>query len=153
MTEQSPRRYGTALPMKWILRFMATSFVYLPAGLILLLLAITGTVHVRSDAIFVLWLFGFVAMMIFGLSYMFASGLTRATASMNSTMSAEYALLNAGIIAFFAGYSGFLFPPVGEYFAAAGLISMLLSVLMHAANIVRAVKGTRNTGARSREDE
>ncbi len=139
--------------MKWILRFMATSFVYLPAGLVLLLSEITGIFHVRSDAIFVLWLFGFVAMMVFGLSYMFVSGLTRKTASMNSTMSAEYIFLNLGIISFFIGYSGILEPSIGVYFASAGLTLLLLSALMHAANMVRAVKGVGNASPRSREED
>ncbi len=127
-----------------VLRFIATSFAYLLAGLIFFLIAMLGLLSIERDAIFVLWLFGFVAMIIFGLSYMFSSGLSRSSALMNSTVKKEYALLNIGVIAFFLGFSGTLPVPYGKPVALFGLLAIIISVSLHLMNLVL-VATTRKT--------
>lgn len=119
-----------------ILMFIATSFLYLLVGLIFFALDLAGVLGMERDAIFVLWLFGFVAMIIFGLSYMFSSGLTRSSAFMNRTVSKEFVLINIGIIGFFSGFSGILPVSLGKPFALGGLASMILAVSLHLMNLV-----------------
>lgn len=119
-----------------VLRFIATSFIYLLSGLLMLTLNFLGVLNLNRDAIFILWLFGFVAMIVFGLSYMFSSGLARSSALINRTVSKEYLLLNFGVVSFFAGFSGALPEIVGKPLALTGLIAVTISVSVHLVNIV-----------------
>lgn len=119
-----------------VLRFIATSFAYLLAGLIFLLLDLLGILGLERDAIFIMWLIGFVSMIIFGLSYMFSSGLSRSSAHMNGTVKTEYAILNIGIVAFFLGFSGALPSFMGRPLALAGLLAIIVSVSLHLMNLV-----------------
>lgn len=119
-----------------VIRFIATSFVYLLAGLVLFLFNLLGVLNLERDAIFVLWLFGFVSMIVFGLSYMFSSGLSRNGALMNRTVTKEFYLLNIGIISFFMGFSGVLPLAIGKPFAMFGLILVIVSVILHLMNLV-----------------
>ncbi|MCL5785923.1 MAG: hypothetical protein M1151_04540 [Candidatus Thermoplasmatota archaeon] len=123
-----------------ILVFIATGFLYLLVGLVLFLVSITGLVFIGRDAIFVLWLFGFVAMMIFGLSYMFASGLAKDSAIMKLTISKEYFMLNLGIVLFFSGFSGLITKQYGEPMALIGVVSIMVSVVLHLLNLILVVK-------------
>lgn len=125
-----------------VLRFIATSFVYLLAGLFFFLLNLLGILNLERDAIFVLWLFGFVSMIIFGLSYMFSSGLSRNGAFMNRTVTKEFFLLNSGIILFFAGFSKSLPLNIGKPLALAGLVLIMVSVSLHLMNLAL-IAGTK----------
>lgn len=128
-----------------VMKFISTSFIYLLAGLVMLEADFLKVLSVQRDSLFILWLFGFVVMIIFGLSYMFASGLTRNSAFMNRTESAEYILLNTGIILFFAGFSG-LFPVyIAGPAAILGLIILSVSVLIHLINIITATANRRTS--------
>ncbi|MHB1439742.1 MAG: hypothetical protein ACYCSO_03240 [Cuniculiplasma sp.] len=132
----SHERRSTGVDISLVLRFIATSFMYLLAGLVLLTLNLAGILNLNRDAIFILWLFGFVAMIVFGLSYMFSSGLARSSAFINSTVSKEYILLNFGVVAFFIGFSGSVSQSAGKPIAITGLIAIMISVLLHLVNIM-----------------
>ena len=136
MSYNSHERRSTGVDTALVIRFIATSFIYLFAGLIFLTLNLAGIMDLNRDAIFILWLFGFVAMIVFGLSYMFASGLARSSAFINSTVSKEYILLNIGVVAFFTGFSGSVSQLVGKPLAITGLIAIMISVALHLANII-----------------
>lgn len=129
---------GVSVPL--VLRFIATSFAYLLGGLIFMLLNLVGVLDLKRDAIFILWLFGFVAMIVFGLSYMFSSGLARSSAHINSTVSKEYILLNFGVVAFFIGFSGTVPQLAGKPLAIIGLVTVMISVLFHLVNIILILK-------------
>jgi hypothetical protein len=127
-----------------ILRFIATSFAYLVAGLVIFLFNLLLNMNLQRDAIFVLWLFGFVAMIIFGLSYMFSAGLSRSTVLINSTVKKEYVLLNFGVITFFLGFSGVLPLAYGKPFAIAGLLAIIISVSLHLMNLILAATARKS---------
>lgn len=143
-SHQLASRRALGVDSTLVLRFIATSFAYLLAGLVIFLFNMLGALSLERDAIFVLWLFGFVAMIIFGLSYMFSSGLSRSSALMNSTVKKEYVLLNIGVIAFFLGFSGAIPPLYGKPVALAGLLAIIISVSLHLMNLVL-VATTRKT--------
>lgn len=128
-----------------VLRFIATSFVYLLAGLVFMLLNLAGILSLERDAIFILWLMGFVSMIIFGLSYMFSSGLSRSSAYMNSTVKKEYLLLNTGIIVFFLGFSKILPSEIGHPAALIGLSAIIASVSLHLMNLALVATARRTT--------
>lgn len=138
-----------------VLKFISTSFIYLLAGLVILLFTLVGSIEIRRDAIFILWLMGFVAMIIFGLSYMFSSGLSRSSAMINSTVNKEYALLNAGIIGFFLGFTGIIPDVYGRIFAICGLLLLIISVSIHVVNLILIAvpKKKPNLANRSYEDD
>lgn len=138
-----------------VLKFIATSFLYLMAGLIFLAADIASLINMERDAIFILWLFGFVVMIIFGLSYMFASGLSRNSAMMNATENKEFILLNAGVIMFFAGFSGMIPAYAGRPVALCGLVLLMVSVALHIVNIVIAASSAGNgtSGKRAFRDD
>ncbi|MHB1493116.1 MAG: hypothetical protein ACYCSG_05725 [Thermoplasmataceae archaeon] len=128
-------RNSQSINIKTVLLFITSSFLYLMTGLIFLALELSGFISIRRDAIFIIWLFGFVAMIIFGLSYMFVSGLTRKKAFMNITMNYEYVFLNTGIIAFFIGFSGVIIYSTAKYFAVFGLALLMTAVALHIVNL------------------
>ena len=150
MAYNSHDRRSQSVDISLVLRFIATSFVYLLAGLIFLILDLAGVLNLKHDAIFIFWLFGFVAMIVFGLSYMFSSGLARNKALINSTVSKEYFLLNLGIVAFFLGYSGTVPQFAGKPLAIFGLIALMVSVLLHLVNIIIIAKPKKAPSAEKR---
>lgn len=81
--------------------------------------------------------------MIISLSFMFSSGLARNSASINSTASIQFCLLNGGVVLFFLGFSGIMAPHPGEVIGVVGLLSMMISVLAHLVNILRIVEAQR----------
>ena len=138
-------RHPNVLNIKTVLTFITTSFIYLLSGIIVLMADMLFGLGIRRDAIFIMWLFGFVAMIVFGLSYMFVSGFTRNKAFMNSTMRYEYIFLNIGIIAFFAGFSGLIGNSYGISMAGAGLILLMIAIILHILNLAFSVfSGNRN---------
>ena len=139
------QRRALGVDSSLVLKFIATSFVYLLAGLIFFTMQLAQIVNIQRDSIFVLWLFGFVAMIIFGLSYMFSSGLSRSSALINSTVTKEYVLLNAGVIGFFSGFSGLLPVPVRNGFAIVGLLLIIISVSLHLLNLVLVATARKTT--------
>ncbi|MHB1708624.1 MAG: hypothetical protein ACYCT2_04020 [Thermoplasmataceae archaeon] len=155
MAYRSGERRASGINPALVLKFIATSFVYLLAGLLLFLLDILGILIKNRDSVFVLWLFGFVAMIIFGLSYMFSSGLARSSARINATVNVEYVLLNMGVILFFSGFSGIISVQFGKPLAITGLIAIIIAVILHLANLIMVSmpKGGTHTERRSFEDE
>ena len=144
-------RYSSAVDAHIVLKFIATSFLYLLSGLLIFALNLLAILNLNRDAIFVLWLFGFVAMIIFGLSYMFSSGLARKSALIIRTITDEYILLNAGVILFFIGFSGMLPTGIGRFATLAGLPLMIVAVAMHLTNLVMIVF-SRKTASTQKPD-
>ena len=126
--------------------FIATGFVYLIIATVLLALNINGIIKLDNDPIFMLALYGFVTQVIFGVSYIFVPGVSHTRYASYKSNAVEYTLLNAGIITLIFSMlilrSGTL--------ALAGASALILSVLIHAANmwyIALPKKITRNNGA------
>ena len=82
--------------------FVASAFIYLLAGSIAFLLAYSGLASIELGTVFIGWFFGFVMMMVFGLSYMFVPGFTHARYASYKLVAIEYVFLNIGILAFMA---------------------------------------------------
>ena len=111
--------------------FVATGFVYLVAVTVLLALNLNGIIAVENDPLFILALYGFVAQLIFGVSYIFVPGVSHAKFANYKSALVEYALLNIGLIVLvssmlLAGYRSL---------SAIGAGALVLSVLIHAVNI------------------
>ena len=114
--------------------YMAIAFAYLLIGTILLALDLTGVILIKHDPIFILELYGFVTMMIFGLSYIFAPGLSHATFANYKSVAVELAAMNIGIILLFLSMIG-LFGSATTALLPLGLALLVLAILIHVANI------------------
>ncbi|MCL4372088.1 hypothetical protein M1373_02080 [Candidatus Marsarchaeota archaeon] len=114
--------------------YMAIAFAYLLIGTLILALDLTGLISVKHDPIFVLELYGFVTMMIFGLSYIFAPGLSHATFANYKSVAVELAAMNVGIIILFLSMVG-LFGSAAMVLLPLGLALLLLAIAIHVANI------------------
>ena len=136
---------GVSIPL--VIRFIATSFLYLFVGLLIFAVDFTGFWYIDHDAIDMLWLFGFVVMIVFGLSYMFTSGLARNSGFISNTVSTEYILLNAGIIIFFIGYTDLISTVIYSYLSASGIILIMIAVLLHIMNLLLIGKSQRDRPA------
>ncbi len=138
-------KHPNVLNIKMVLIFITTSFIYLLSGIIILMVDMIFGLGIRRDAIFIMWLFGFVAMIVFGLSYMFVSGFTRNKAFMNSTMKYEYIFLNIGVITFFAGFSGIISADFTVDIAGTGLTLLIIAITLHICNLAfSAFSGNQN---------
>ncbi|MCL5434726.1 MAG: hypothetical protein M1559_03400 [Candidatus Marsarchaeota archaeon] len=123
---------------KMALVFMATSFAYLLFGTIVLSLSLAGVLPISHDSVFILILYGFVVMIIFGLSYMFAPGFSHTKFADYRVSAAEYLMLNAGVILLFYSFiAASTIPGPQKITALAALVLIAASVLLHAASIWR----------------
>lgn len=134
-------RKQDSINIKYVLRFIAISFLYLLAGLIALISSIAQIIQITRDSIFILWFFGFVTMIIFGLSYMFVSGLSRSKAFVGKSINFEFFALNTGVILFFLSFNLQSFYSSLKPLILLGLFLILISVLAHVFNIIYMVKG------------
>ena len=148
-------KHTNALNIGTVLAFITTSFLYLLTGIVILMGDILFNMGIRRDTIFIMWLFGFVSMIVFGLSYMFVSGFTRNKAFMNKTMKYEYILLNIGVITFFGGFADIVGSSISIEFAGTGLILLMIAIILHILNLAySALSGNQNTvRARNFSDE
>ena len=121
--------------------YIATGFLYFIIGTILLALNLSNLVVINRDPIFILLLYGFVAQLIFGVSYIFVPGVSRHSGAGYRNIMAEYILLNMGIIAFeIVALDGQRDVAV----LIAGLTMLIVAVLLHAINIWRTIIGREN---------
>jgi hypothetical protein len=109
---------------------MGTAFAYLVIGSVLFLVSLSNLLHLDFSYIFILWFFGFVMMMIFGLSYMFAPGLSHAKYADYRVVRAELAILNVGILLFLASEIAGL-----KAAALAGAVIIFAGMLVHVYNM------------------
>ncbi|MEM3781650.1 MAG: hypothetical protein QXT43_01655 [Candidatus Micrarchaeaceae archaeon] len=119
-----------------VIYYMGAAFVYLAIGTLLFAVIVSGAVKSDVDSVFVLWFFGFVVMMVFGLSYMFAPGFSHARYADYRIVASEFAVLNAGIIVFFSGGALGI-----NSIETAGATLMLFGVLVHAYNMLYMLSG------------
>ncbi|MDE1822980.1 MAG: hypothetical protein KGI00_01935 [Candidatus Micrarchaeota archaeon] len=114
--------------------FMAIGFIYLFLGSLLLALRTFGIIQIEMDSIFIMELYGFVTMLIFGLSYMFAPGLSHTSYANYKVTIAELILLNIGIILIFSAMSG-IAGQAKQPATLLGFSSLLLAIAMHSVSI------------------
>ncbi|MCW6161519.1 MAG: hypothetical protein LVQ97_05010 [Candidatus Micrarchaeales archaeon] len=123
---------------KMALVFMATSFAYLLFGTIVLSLSLAGMLPIGHDSVFILILYGFVVMIIFGLSYMFAPGFSHTKFADYRLSAAEYLMLNVGVILLFYSFIAASSVQGSQKIAALAAMALIVAaVLLHAVSIWR----------------
>jgi hypothetical protein len=88
--------------------YIGLGFIYFLIGTVPLALNLANYVNINRDMIFILDLYGFVTMLIFGLSYVFAPGLSYSTYANYRVVEVEIVAMNIAIILIFLSGSGLL---------------------------------------------
>ena len=112
--------------------YFGQAFIYLLGGTVLFLLRGAMGIPVASDSISIIWLFGFVASMIFGITNIMVPSYARRTPFKVSAIKAEIVLLNIAIISLGVAMNvhelRMLFAPA--------VIILLLSILIHTYDLL-----------------
>lgn len=135
-----------AVVMRLSLKYVKTSLIYLVLGGTLLLLTIAHVLPFEMSAFYFMQLYGFVAMMIFGLSYLFVPSFAHSFLHSLRLAKAQFWVMNIGVIGLTVSFSGMLpYDPRLKYFSLGSLIFLVLALYMHGYNLwqtMRAWKGS-----------
>jgi hypothetical protein len=135
-----------AVVMQLSLKYVKASLIYLISGGTLLLLTFGRVLSFNMTAFYFLQLYGFVAMMIFGLSYLFVPSFAHAFLHSLQLAKIQFWLMNLGVITMTVSFSGLIpYNPYVTYFVISSLLILLLALYLHAYNLfqtIRAWKGS-----------
>lgn len=132
--------------MQLSLKYVKASLVYLAAGGTLLLATFVRVMPFDMTAFYFLQLYGFVAMMIFGLSYLFVPSFAHAFLYSLRLAKAQFWLMNAGIIGMTVSFSGLLPYGIDTTFLVIGSLILLVAALyMHVYNLWRTMQSWKGS--------
>jgi cbb3-type cytochrome oxidase subunit 1 len=132
--------------MQLSLKYVKASITYLAAGGTLLLLTFLHVIPFDLTAFYFMQLYGFVAMMIFGLSYLFVPSFAHAFLHSLRLARLQFWLMNIGVIGMAAVFSGLIpYDPNMRYATVGFLLILVLGLYIHVYNLwmtMRAWKGS-----------
>ena len=132
--------------MQLSLKYVKASITYLAAGGTLLLLTFSHLLPFDLTAFYFMQLYGFVAMMIFGLSYLFVPSFAHAFLYSLRLARLQFWLMNIGVVGMAAVFSGLMPYNPDIRFATVGfLLILVLALYIHVYNLwmtMRAWKGS-----------
>jgi hypothetical protein len=132
--------------MQLSLKYVKASLTYLAAGGTLLLLTFAHVLSFDMTAFYFMQLYGFVAMMIFGLSYLFVPSFAHAFLHSLQLAKVQWWLMNIGTIGMTVSFSGMLPYNLGVRFLVVGsLVVLVLALYMHAYNLWRTMRGWKSS--------
>ncbi|HUK28927.1 MAG TPA: hypothetical protein VLV31_10920 [Candidatus Acidoferrales bacterium] len=132
--------------MQLSLRYVKASLIYLLAGGTLLLLTFSRLLPFEMAAFYFMQLYGFVAMMIFGLSYLFVPSFAHAFLHSLRLAKMQFWLMNIGIIGMTLSFSGELPYWSNERFVVvSSLIVLVLAIYMHAYNLWQTMRSWKGS--------
>ena len=125
-----------AVVMQLSLKYVKASLVYLIAGGTLLVLTFAHMLPFDMTAFYFMQLYGFVAMMIFGLSYLFVPSFAHAFLHSLRMAKIQFWLMNLGVVMMTISFSGLVpFSPNIRYLVVGSLIVLVLALYLHAYNL------------------
>ncbi len=125
-----------ALVMKDTLRYIQASIIYMVGGLALYILSLNSFITFNQDAFFLTQLYGFVAMMIFGISYLFIPAFSHKQLFSLKLIRTQFIVANAGVLSMATLFSGALrlnSPP--PFLTSLPLTIEFVAVTIHAFNL------------------
>ncbi len=135
-----------AVVMRLSLRYVKASLLYLVAGGTLMLLSFSRLLPFEMTAFYFMQLYGFVAMMIFGLSYLFVPSFAHGFLHSLKMANLQFWVMNIGVIGLTLSFSGILpFSPDTKYITTGSLLIQVIALYLHAYNMwqtMRAWKGS-----------
>jgi hypothetical protein len=122
--------------MQLSLKYVRASIMYLAAGGTLLVLTFSHLIPFALTAFYFMQLYGFVAMMIFGLSYLFVPSFAHAFLYSLRLARLQFWLMNIGIIGMTVVFSGIMPYNPNIEFGGVGFLSVLvLALYIHVYNL------------------
>jgi len=135
-----------AVVMQLSLRYVKASLLYLLAGATLMLLTISHVLPFEMTAFYFMQLYGFVAMMIFGLSYLFVPSFAHAFLHSLRLAKLQFWLMNVGVLGLTASFSGLLpYGPYLEPFVIGSILVQVVALYMHAYNLWQTMRGWKGS--------
>lgn len=132
--------------MQLSLKYVKTSLIYLIGGGTLLLLTFAHLLPFSMTAFYFMQLYGFVAMMIFGLSYLFVPPFAHSFLHSLRLAKAQFWFMNVGIVGMTVFFSGLLPYDLDIRFLVIGsLIVLVLALYMHAYNLWQTMRGWKGS--------
>jgi hypothetical protein len=125
-----------AVVMQLSLKYVKARLIYLVAGGTLLLLTFGHVLPFEMTAFYFMQLYGFVAMMIFGLSYLFVPSFAHAFLHSLRLAEIQFWMMNIGVIGMTTAFSGLL--PYGSdigFLVISSLSLLVIALYMHFYNL------------------
>ncbi|HYW00228.1 MAG TPA: hypothetical protein VE862_02090 [Candidatus Acidoferrum sp.] len=135
-----------AVVMQLSLKYVKASLIYLVAGGTLLLLTFSHVLAFEMTAFYFMQLYGFVAMMIFGLSYLFVPSFAHAFLHSLRLAKIQFWLMNIGIIGMTMAFSGMLpYSSDLKFLVLGSLSSVVVALYMHFYNLWRTMRAWKGS--------
>jgi hypothetical protein len=127
------------------LRYAKASVLYLAAGSTLILLTFLGILQFSISAFYFMELYGFVAMMIFGVSYLFIPAFSHKTLYSFKLAQWQFWLFNIGTIGMVVGFSGLVVGPAVQVIQIEAIMVQVVAIYLHAYNIWKTTSGWKGS--------
>jgi len=132
--------------MQLSLRYVKASLVYLTAGVTLLLLTFSHIIAFDLTGFYFLQLYGFVAMMIFGLSYLFVPSFAHTFLHSMRLARLQFWLMNLGVLGMATVFGGIVpYSPYLMYATVLFLLVLVAAVYLHAYNLWMTARGWKGS--------
>jgi cbb3-type cytochrome oxidase subunit 1 len=132
--------------MQLSLKYVKASLAYLAAGATLLLLSFARILPFEMTAFYFMQLYGFVAMMIFGLSYLFVPSFAHAFLHSLQLAKTQFWLMNVGIIGMTISFSGLLpYTFDSRYLVIGSLMVLVTALYVHVYNLWRTLRSWKGS--------
>jgi cbb3-type cytochrome oxidase subunit 1 len=136
--------------MQLSLRYVKASLLYLVAGASLMLLTFSHILAFEMTAFYFMQLYGFVAMMIFGLSYLFVPSFAHAFLHSLRLARLQFWLMNIGVIGLTISFSGLLpYTSNLTVLIVGSLLVQVVALYLHAYNLWRTMRGWKGSPGES----
>ncbi len=140
------QRPVAAVVMQLSLKYVKASLTYLIGGGTLLLLTFAHVLPFSVTAFYFMQLYGFVAMMIFGLSYLFVPPFAHSFLYSLRLAKVQFWFMNVGIVGMTISLSGLLPYNLDVRFLLVGaLVVLVLALYMHAYNLWQTMRGWKGS--------
>lgn len=127
-------------------KYVKASLAYLAAGVTLLLLTFSHLVAFDLTGFYFLQLYGFVAMMTFGLSYLFVPSFAHSFLHSMRLARFQFWLMNIGIVGMAALFSGLIpYSPIIRYATVEVLLVLAIAVYIHVFNLWTTLRGWKGS--------
>jgi cbb3-type cytochrome oxidase subunit 1 len=132
--------------MRLSLRYVKASLLYLVTGATLMLLSFARFLPFEMTAFYFMQLYGFVAMMIFGLSYLFVPSFAHGFLHSLKMANMQFWLMNIGVIGLTVAFSGLLpYNPDTKILVIGTLLVQVAALYLHAYNMWRTLRAWKRS--------
>jgi len=135
-----------AVVMQLSLEYVKASLIYLVAGATLMLLSFGHVMVFEMTAFYFMQLYGFVAMMIFGLSYLFVPAFAHSFLHSLRLAKLQFWLMNIGVVSLTVSFSGLLpYSSEVQLIVIGSLAIQAVALYIHAFNLWRTMRGWKGS--------